>query len=284
MTYLPLQQILDSLDQQQREQWVELTANTSEVERRKRREARQELARMATVLIERSWLEISPRMEAFTLEREAGMSTELLQDYITSLAHREAAYAWSWVRSRMNGPLMQWIEEIVPRLLAQDPDLETHYLICLRSVYQYGFRSSPLHHIKAGYHTALGVACKWYGSTLENLPAGSPPPQFSEELRQFASFSMSMLARTDGYLWDSAGAAPMDIVMAEGGMLLTVKDFPHLDLTKAPDYGVRLGCPALRARSEQGPAAFSGIICWVETLFTRHLLECGTSDRPLTVT
>ena len=140
----------------------------------------------------------------------------------------------------------------------------------------YKFRETPLHHLKAGYHTALGVACKWCGSAFE-LRHAMPPacphaaPPLHEELRLFASFSMTMLARTDGYLWDAAGAKPLDAVLEDGELKIAPKTIAELSLDSAPDHGLRLGCPALRARCQTGLPVFSGIIAWVEQVFSHYL-------------
>ncbi len=171
---------------------------------------------------------------------------------------------------------MLWLEECVPDLLAQHPEMAALYTDSLRKLDFYWFRETPLHHLKAGYHTALGVACKWYGAAFElhqETPGSCPhtTPRFRDELRQFASSSLTLLVRTDRYLWDSAGAEPMEAILEEGILKIASKLPPELSLDTAPDYGIRLGCPALRARRQEGTPAFPGIIDWVEQVFTQYL-------------
>jgi len=52
----------------------------------------------------------------------------------------------------------------------------------------------------------------------------------------------------------------------------------EIALESAPDSGVRLGCPALRARRQGGPPAFPGLLDWVEQVFSHYLLEAGTEE------
>ncbi len=96
--------------------------------------------------------------------------------------------------------------------------------------------------------------------------------RFREEMRLFASFSLTMLVRTDRYLWDSAGATPLDAVIDEGVLKIAPQSLEELCIESAPDYGLRLGCPALRARRIGGVPAFAGILDWVEDVFSRYLL------------
>jgi hypothetical protein len=278
MSYKPLSEILSALDAQQRKELAALSEVVDTTELHRVRNARKQLSTVAVFFIERSWDVIAPQLEAFSLEAETGKTTEELQAYLQTLRNRQPAYAWGWIRARMNARLMRWIEACVPDLLLQYPEMAARYAKCLRKIDHYWFRESPLHHLKAGYHTALGVACKWYGSTFEllpNAPQSCPHAtrRFREELRLFASFSMTMLTRTDGYLWDSADAKPLNAIVEEGTLKAAQQSPEELSLAAAPDYGLRLGCPALRARREAGLPAFPGIIDWVEQVFSRYLLE-----------
>jgi hypothetical protein len=63
--------------------------------------------------------------------------------------------------------------------------------------------------------------------------------------------------------------------LEEGKLVIMERDVAELDLSRATDYGVRLGCPALRARHGYCPPAFEGMIDWVEAVFFRYL----NSDR-----
>lgn len=277
MSHKPLGEILADLDAQQRRELAALSKSIDEAERNRVRTAKQSLSTLATFFIERTWEEIAPRIDTFSLETESGRSTAELRDYLETLHRRHSSFAWSWVRARMNARLMLWLEEYVPDLLAQHPERATLYADSLRKLDFYWFRETPLHHLKAGYHTALAVACKWYGSAHELLhDAPHPPcqhttPRFRDELRQFASSSLTMLVRTDRYLWDSAGGEPMEAILEDGTIKVAHKLPPELSLNTAPDYGLRLGCPALRARRQEGTPAFPGIIDWVEQVFTDYL-------------
>ena len=240
----------------------------------RQRERKRELYVAARFFIELTWEYFAPRLEEFSLESETGKSTPVLREYLRDLQARQPAFAWGWMRSKMNAALMRNIEESLPTLLVQHPEMATHYQECLSRVDRYWFRQTPLHHLKAGYHTALSVACKWYGSAFELKCASDDTNThlcLSKELRMFATFSMTMLARTDGWLWDSAGAEPMDVIVEDGKLKVAARQLEELNLVQAPDFGVRLGCPALRARREQGPPAFDGIVQWVEEVFERYL-------------
>ena len=277
MSYEPLREILSALDAQQRKELATLYEQVDDTELQRARNAKKQLATVSVFFIERSWEILAPQIEAFSLEAEGGKTTEDLQAYLHTLRQRQPAYAWGWMRARMNDRLMRWLDACVPDLLQQYPERAALYAKCLRRVDPYWFRESPLHHLKAGYHTALGVACKWYGSAfelLEETPPSCPHTafHFREELRQFASFSLTMLARTDRYLWDSTSAEPLQAVVEDGTLKMAYKAREELSLESVPDYGVRLGCPALRARCESGPPAFAGIIDWVEQVFSRYLL------------
>ena len=277
MSYEPLSAVLAALDAQQRKEAERLSGQGNIAEQNRLRSARKQLYTVAAFFIEQSWEFLAPRIEAFSLEAESGKTTEELQGYLASLRQRSPAYAWGWVRARMNARLMDWLETCVPELLLQYPEQAALYTKSLRRVAPYWFRETPLHHLKAGYHTALGVACKWYGSafelreeTLHSCPRRTH--YFHEPLRRFASFSLTMLVRTDDYLWDSTDAKPLDAILQDGELLIGHKTIEELALESAPDYGVRLGCPALRARREEGLPAFAGVIDWVEQVFVRSLL------------
>jgi hypothetical protein len=287
MPYKPLSEILADLDAQQRRELAALVTSVDTAEVERMRNLRKQLSTVATFFIERSWEVIAPRLEGFSLEAASGKSPKALREYLTWLRHREPAAAWGWTRARMDARLMELLEACVPDLLRQHPEMAALYLKTLRRAGKYWFRETPLHHLKAGYHTALGVACKWYGSALEarqDVPASCPHslPDFSGELRQFASFSLTMLARTDRYLWDSAGAAPMEAVWEAGNLSVVSATIAEIDLVTAPDYGLRLGCPALRARGQSGTPAFQGMIDWVEQVFSRYLLEGEATPSPFT--
>ena len=275
MPYQPLREILSALDAQQRQELTALSDRVEEAELQRARNARRTLSAIAIFFIERSWESIAPELEAFSLEAESRKSAEELRAYLRGLRNRQPAFAWGWIRARMEARLMLLLEQRVPDLLAQNPEKATLYTHWLRSVDRYWFRETPLHHLKAGYHTALGVACKWYGSAFE-LRTEAPPscpraaPDFQDELRMFASFSMTMLTRTDGYLWDSAGAEPLDAVLDGDTLRVASRLVAELSLETAPDYGLRLGCPALRARRENGTPAFAGMIGWVEQVFSHY--------------
>ena len=276
MSYKPLREILYDLDRQQREETAALCGRVNAAEMQRVRNAKKQLAMTAVFFIERSWEVLAPQIEAFSLEEERGKSPEELRAYLERLRNRQPAFAWGWIRARMNARLMRWLEVCIPDLLLQHPERAALYAESLRKVDWYWFRESPLHHLKTGYHTALAVACKWYGSAFELLPdAAHPCPHssllFREELRHFASFSLTMLTRADGYLWDSAGAEPLAAIVEEGTLKIAHKAIQELSLDTAPDYGLRLGCPALRARSGTERPAFSGVIAWVEQVFCRHL-------------
>ena len=278
MFYGPLREILSALEAQQRQEFAALSGRVNAAALHRRRHARKQLYTVAVFFIEQSWEIIAPQAAAFSLEAETGKTTAEVREYLTGLRCRQAAYAWGWVRARMNARLMQWIEVCVPDLLRQHPEKAALYAHSLRRVDSYWFRETPLHHLKAGYHTALGVSCKWYGSAFElqsDLPPSCPyaAPRFQEELRRFASFSLTMLVRTDGYLWDSTDAKPLDAVMENGTLRMARKAVEGLSLETAPDYGLRLGCPALRARREAGLPAFVGLTDWVEQVFARYLAE-----------
>ena len=289
MQYKPLNEILDDLDAQQRREVSALTGRVAEAELKRRRAARQQLATVAVFFIEKSWERIGPSLQEFSLEAEAGSTRQEVLSHLESLSSRAPSYGWGWVRARMSSRLMREVEVCMPELLAIHPDLAAEYRDALRRLDAYWFRETPLHHLKAGYHTALAVACKWYGSAFELMnkklnetPDGAPNEtpeeplvielRLREGLRRFASFSMTMLYRTDGYLWDSAGAMPLDAIANGSTLFIGHRELEELDLTCAPDFGLRLGCPALRARAEHGLPAFSGIVQWVEQVFTEYLL------------
>ena len=278
MSYKPAREILCDLDEQQRKETAALSGLVDDAELNRVRNAKKRLFTVAAFFIEQSWEVLAPQLETFSLEAESGKTTEELRVYLAMLRQRQPSYAWGWIRARMDVWLMRRIEACVPDLLLQYPEKAALYTRSLRQVDAYWFRQTPLHHLKAGYHTALGVACKWYGSIFELLaaapqscPRAAPP--FREEFRLFASFSLTMLSRTDGFLWDSTDAKPLDAVLEDEALLITHKAIEELSLSNAPDYGLRLGCPALRARRQAGLPAFSGIIAWVEQLFSRYLLE-----------
>ena len=278
MSYKPLREILAALDAQQRREIAALSGKVDDAELSRVREAKKRLATVTALFIEQSWDILAPQLETFSLEAEAGKTTEELRDYLAGLRQRSPAFAWGWLRARMNSWLMRRIEVCVPNLLPQYPEQAALYAQSLRETGSYWFRETPLHHLKAGYHTALGAACKWYGSAfelLEDAPPSCPHsmPCFQEELRLLASFSMTMLARNDGFLWDSTDARPLDAVLDGGMFLMAERAIEELSLSNAPDYGLRLGCPALRARRAAGLPAFPGIIAWVEQIFCRYLLE-----------
>ncbi|HLK58774.1 MAG TPA: hypothetical protein VKU00_19535 [Chthonomonadaceae bacterium] len=279
MLYLSLSEILSALDAQQRKELAALSGGVDDAERNRLRNARKQLSTVAVFFIERSWEIIAPSLEAFSLEAEVGKTTGELREHLKRLHRRQPAFAWGWVRARMNARLMLLLEACVPNLLREYPERAALYTKSLRRVdASYWFRETPLHHLKAGYHTALGVACKWYGSTFELLqdrPQCCPlaTRRFREELRLFASFSLTMLVRTDSYLWDSAGAKPLDAIWEDGTLKIALKTMEELSLDSAPDYGIRLGCPALRARRQAGEPAFPGILDWVEQVFSRYLQD-----------
>jgi hypothetical protein len=275
-----LSEVLSALDAQQRREFAALAGQVDEAELNRVREARKQLSRVAVFFIERSWEGIAPDLEAFTLEAETGMSPEAIREHLETLRRRQAAHAWGWIRARMNARLMRLLEAHVPGLLEQHPEMAALYTESLCRVDgRYWFRKTALHHLKAGYHTSLGVACKWYGSAFELMPeTPHSAPSFREELRLFASFSLTMLTRTDRYLWDSAGADPLEATWNDGTLTIAEKAIEELQLECAQDYGARLGCPALRARRESGTPAFPGMIDWVETVFSRYLVDSRILD------
>ena len=278
MSYMPLSDILSALDARQREELAALAGLVDAAELQRVREAKKRLFAASVFFIERSWEVLAPQVEAFSLESEAGKSGEELRAYLEILRNQQPAFAWGWIRARMESCLMRRLENCVPGLLRQCPEQAASYADSLGSLYPYWFRQTPLLHLKAGYHTALAVACKWYGSMFELLPNTSASCPYatrglSEELRRFASFSMTMLVRTDSYLWDSAGAESLEAALEGGTLKVVHKAVEEARLDSAPDYGLRLGCPALRARNQAGQPAFPGIVAWVEQVFSRHLLE-----------
>jgi len=276
MPYSPLNEILTELDLLQRRENKSLAERIDPKRLQNKRESKRHLSTLAQFFIELSWEVIGPQLSGFSLEHEARKSEADLRAYIDELYQRHSAYAWGWTRARMSAWLMRMLEECVPELLSNHPEKAEEYARAMRQTDHYGFRVSPLHHLKAGYHTALCVACKWHGTAYE-LSRCIPPdcphdtPQFRDELRFFASFSMSMLARSDGYLWDSAGAEPMDAVLDDGILKPASLEIEEVQLERVPDFGVRLGCPALRAKCADGSAAFIGIVEWVEHEFGRWL-------------
>ena len=278
MSYKPLRDMLAALDAQQRQEIAALSGKVNEAELSRVREAKRRLYTVTAFFIERSWEVLAPELETFSLEAEAGKTTEELGVYLKGLRRRGPAFAWGWVRARMDNWLMRRLEACVPSLLLQYPEESALYADSLRKMDYYWFRESPLHHLKAGYHTALGAACKWYGSAFEFLGDAPPScpyaaPDFQEELRLFASFSLTMLARTDGFLWDSTDAKPLEAVLDGETLLIAEKAAAELSLENAPDYGLRLGCPALRARKTAGLPAFPGITDWVARTFSRSLRD-----------
>jgi hypothetical protein len=278
VAYLALSEVLSKLDAQQRKELAALAARADASEVRRARNAKKRLSDVSVFFIERSWEEISPQLMTFSVEGETGKSAAEIEAFLDSLRRRQPDYAWGWIRARMDARLMAWIEACMPELLAQYPEMADLYTQSLRRVGQYWFRETPIHHLKAGYHTALGVACKWYGSTFELLKAERQPcpaitSRFRDELRAFATFSLTMLVRTDGYLWDSAGARALNAIIDDGTLKIAARPFAKLCLELEPDYGVRLGCPALRARGSAEPPAFAGILDWVEDIFSRYLLH-----------
>ncbi len=261
MSYEPLHEILAKLEAQQRCELTSLSSSVDHAQMDHKRSAKKQLSTAAVFFIEQSWEALAPTIETFSLEGEAKKSPEELQAYLNSLRSQQPSYAWAWVRARMNARLMQCLKVCVPDLLRQHPEMAALYHKSLRQVDTYWFRETPLHHLKAGYHTALGVACKWYGSAFElrNESPGACPHEslrFSAELRQFASFSMSMLTRTEGYLWDSAGAAPMNMVLEEGVLKLRGQLIEEIALESAPDYGVPPGLPCVTGTPTGGNSGF----------------------------
>ncbi len=272
MSYSPLNEILAELDLLQRREITVLSERVDQKRLTKKRDAKRQLSSLALFFIERSWEVIGPQVVMFKLEHEARKSEADLRAYIVELYQRHSAYAWGWTRARMSAWLMRRLEECVPELLTSYPEKALEYASALRDADHYGFRVSAMHHLKAGYHTALCVACKWHGTACELIRTAPPGtshamPQFRDELRLFATFSMSMLARSDGYLWNSAGAEPMDAEFENGILKPATREIEEVPLENVPDFGVRLGCPALRAKSAEGPAAFMGIVQWVEREF-----------------
>ena len=281
MNYLALQEIITELDAHQRtEQAVldELAKARPDVARKaaQARDARRRMLSSAVFFIEQSWAAISPAIAAFSLAENAGKSPEELNTYLRGLLIREPAYAWGWTRARMNAHLMRHLNAAWPGLVANFPSEMKEYANSLKALDHYGFRVSPQHHLRAGYHTALAVACKWYGTAAEhaaNHPGSQRAAGFTKELRLFASCSMTMLARTDRWLWDSAGAEPMDAQMEGNTMRVAHKPVSVLNLETQQDCGVRMGCPALRAKAEEGPTPFNGIVEWVERVYSEALLD-----------
>ena len=271
--------MLLTLDAQQRKEMAALAGQVDAAALSRSREAKKRLYTVAAFFIQESWEVLAPQIETFSLEAESGKTTEELRAYLALLRQRPSAHAWGWLRARMNAWLMRRLEACVPPLLLQYPQQTALYKDSLRQVDAYWFRETPLHHLKAGYHTALGVFCKWRGATVASSAEAQTscpyaPPGFQEELRLFASFSLTMLVRMDGCLWDSTDAKPMEAVLDGDTLLVAEKAIEELCLASAPDYGLRLGCPALRARREQaGLPAFPGIVDWVDRIFSRYLRE-----------
>jgi hypothetical protein len=277
MPYEPLREILSCLDAQQRRELAALPGLVDAARLNRSRKVKRQLSTVATFFIERSWETIAPSLQAFTLEAETGRSPAEIHKHLNSLRDQQPAFAWGWIRARMNARLMWLLEACVPDLLRQHPEMAVLYTAGLRRVGPYWFRESPLHHLKAGYHTALSVACKWYGSTFELLqqaPQSYPDVtrRFRDDLALFASFSLTMLVRTDRYLWDSAGAEPLAAVLDGDTLKVVHRAVEELSLATAPDFGLRLGCPALRTRRQAGAPVFVGMVDWVEQVFTHYLL------------
>ena len=266
--YKPLPDILASLHTQQMEELALISLSQE-------KKHKQDLYRSSIFFIEQSWQRIEPVFQGESFGLELGMSRPELTTYLQELQSRNPAFAWGWLRSRMNKKLLGIVTEVTPDLLEQFPKEAKLYTKSLRQCGQYWFRETPLHHLKAGYHTALGVACKWYGSYYERCTTQGVAPDliFRAELRSFASFSMTMLHRTDGYLWDSAAASDLDAIIERGQPLLREQSIERIDPNTMPDKATRLGCPALRAKqigtAQQSP--FDGVVQWVEQVFQEYL-------------
>jgi hypothetical protein len=276
MPYKALNDILVELEQQQRREFTALSLSVEYAALDRIRSARKQLSTATVFFIERSWDLIAPQLETFSLEAESGKSPEELHAYLNILRQDQPVYAWGWIRARMNARLVQILDACVPNLLGDHPEMAILYRDSLQQVDTYWFRETPLLHLKVGYQTALGVACKWYGSALElgketSASCTHVTPHFAAELHQFASFSLTMLRRTDRYLWDSAGADPLDAVLEDGTLKIAHKAIEEIYLENAPDYGIRIGCPALRARRQSGTPAFQGIVNWVEQVLSLYL-------------
>jgi hypothetical protein len=269
MIHKPLSEILSALHQQQVQ---ELSLIKFEAEKKNK----QELYKITIFFIEKSWLLIEKDLLTPTFGLTFEQSPEELRIYLKELKTRNPAFAWGWLRARMNERLLSLVAEALPSMLNQYPVEAKKYNKALRKCGQYWFRETPLHHLKAGYHTALGVACKWYGSYIEKcLEQGIEPTQtYQDELKTFASFSMSMLHRTDKYLWDSAASVDLEAIVEDSFLLVHEKKIDTIEPISLPDKAARLGCPALRAKKsdESLYSPFDGVILWVEKVFHSYLL------------
>ena len=289
MDFVTLHTILEQLDAQQRAELAGLDAMAASDPAEARRLERSRAARLrmrasAVFFIERSWERIAPQLGQFNLAIATGKSEQELAAYVESLLRREPAYAWGWMRARMNHRLMQLLEECWPHLEARHTAEMAEYAAALKALDYYWFRQSPRHHLKAGYHTALAVACKWYGTAMELAATemrGQQPPDlsFKKELHLFASASMTMLSRSDGWLWDSAGAEPLEARLEGTTLCPKHRPLPRLELSAQPDCGVRMGCPALRARAAGAQSApFLGVIAWMENTYCSTLAALINAD------
>ena len=265
----PLELILSELNDFQQK---ELATVAEELKSEKNK--KQELSRASIFFIEKSWEYIYPHLQ----KEQFGLLLDKNHDevivYLEELRSRNPAFAWGWLRARMNERLMQLITECVPDLIMSYPKEAVRYQKALRKTGYYWFRETPLHHIKAGYHTALGVACKWYGSYFETCPDKKKMRiSFERELKTFASFSMSMLQRTDTLLWDSAAARAMECIHQKDTVQFKIAEVANRDLHTEIDKGARVGCPALRAKSycTEIDTPFIGTIRWVEAVFDAFL-------------
>ena len=104
MSYKPINEILAELEAQQRRELATLSNAVDPARIDRKRRAKKQLSAVAVFFIERSWEVFAPTLETFSLEAEAKKSPEELRAYLNSLCGQQSAYAWGWVRARMNAP------------------------------------------------------------------------------------------------------------------------------------------------------------------------------------
>ena len=117
-TYRSLNNILADLDAQQRRELAALRARIEPRELNRRRNAKNRLWTAAEFFIERSWEAIANHIRGFSLELHTGNSEAEIRAHLADLRIQGAAYAWGWLRARMDEWLMIQLEFCVPELLS----------------------------------------------------------------------------------------------------------------------------------------------------------------------
>ena len=268
--------ILAKLEAQQRRELATLSNLVDDADLDRKRAAKKQLSTVAVFFIERSWEAFAPTLETFSLEAEAKKSPEELRAYLNSLRRQQPAYAWAWLRARMNARLMQCLEACVPDLLRQHPEMADLYRESLRQVDAYWFRDSAassqdrLSYRSGGRLQMVRLGFRVAAREPRLLPARRSPP-----LCGVAAARVVLPDHNDPNRRLSLGLGrrvPHGCHSGGGKVQVSRPAHRGIALESAPDYGVRLGCPALRARRQDGPAAFPGLLDWVEQTFSHYLL------------